>query len=145
MRGQPGPRPLNAERAATTGPRPQLKIGAVSARSSRISHRCPGMTGPRHNPTNGGKAPLNKRQPACANPRKSFTLSCTVPHLSSWMTQVWNRIYAVISITYTACRDGEIGRRSGLKIRRGQKPCGGSIPPPGTITVDLSMCLLGPP
>src|SRR5215469_17557641 len=29
-------------------------------------------------------------------------------------------------------RDGEIGRRSGLKIRRGQKPCGGSIPPPGT-------------
>ena len=30
------------------------------------------------------------------------------------------------------CRDGEIGRRSGLKIRRGQKPCGGSIPPPGT-------------
>src|SRR5579864_1187162 len=31
-----------------------------------------------------------------------------------------------------ASRDGEIGRRSGLKIRRGQKPCGGSIPPPGT-------------
>jgi hypothetical protein len=30
------------------------------------------------------------------------------------------------------CRDGEIGRRSGLKIRRAQKACGGSIPPPGT-------------
>ena len=29
-------------------------------------------------------------------------------------------------------RDGEIGRRSGLKIRRAQKACGGSIPPPGT-------------
>jgi hypothetical protein len=39
------------------------------------------------------------------------------------------RHYARIS----ASRDGEIGRRSGLKIRRGQKPCGGSIPPPGTI------------
>ena len=32
----------------------------------------------------------------------------------------------------TKCRDGEIGRRSGLKIRRAQKACGGSIPPPGT-------------
>src|SRR5438045_330501 len=29
-------------------------------------------------------------------------------------------------------RDGETGRRSGLKIRRAQKACGGSIPPPGT-------------
>jgi hypothetical protein len=29
-------------------------------------------------------------------------------------------------------RDGEIGRRSGLKIRRAQKACGGSIPLPGT-------------
>ncbi len=25
--------------------------------------------------------------------------------------------------------------RDGLKIRMGQKPCGGSIPPPGTITL----------
>jgi hypothetical protein len=33
-------------------------------------------------------------------------------------------------------RDGEIGRRSGLKIRRGHKPCGGSIPPPGTRPVE---------
>ncbi len=31
----------------------------------------------------------------------------------------------------TLCRDGGTGRRSGLKIRRGQ-PRGGSTPPPGT-------------
>ena len=36
------------------------------------------------------------------------------------------------SVICLSCRDGEIGRRSGLKIRRAQKACGGSIPPPGT-------------
>ena len=41
--------------------------------------------------------------------------------------KLWRNDYLGI-----ASRDGEIGRRSGLKIRRGQKPCGGSIPPPGT-------------
>src|SRR5215467_13209446 len=32
------------------------------------------------------------------------------------------------------CRDGGIGRRSGLKIRRAQKARGGSSPPLGTMT-----------
>ncbi len=40
-----------------------------------------------------------------------------------------------------AGRDGEIGRRSGLKIRRGQKPCGGSIPPPGTSKLFAPGCV----
>jgi hypothetical protein len=35
------------------------------------------------------------------------------------------------SIVAVLCPDGEIGRRSGLKIRRPQG-CGGSSPPPGT-------------
>jgi hypothetical protein len=38
----------------------------------------------------------------------------------------------LFSTITTSRRDGEIGRRSGLKIRRAQKACGGSIPPPGT-------------
>lgn len=47
-------------------------------------------------------------------------------------------------ISYPICRDGEIGRRRGLKIRRGQKSCGGSIPLPSPAIAKFASILLSP-
>ena len=55
------------------------------------------------------------------------------------MAKITKMIQPANLLMLFSCRDGETGRRSGLKIRRGQKPCGGSIPPPGTTLTHINI------
>jgi hypothetical protein len=68
---------------------------------------------------------------------KTDTFTYTVSHWLSWARKTYKAKPAVELSTSMISRDGEIGRRSGLKIRRAQKACGGSIPPPGTKRKDF--------
>jgi hypothetical protein len=71
---------------------------------------------------------------SCGNPRKFTTASLHDFISAAYAESKWSRISFVKSVIYTTGPDGEIGRRSGLKIRRSNPPWGFKSPSGHQIT-----------
>src|SRR5579871_84807 len=120
------PRPRRSESFADANPRDEETANWLI---------CNGVRGRTHK-----RAASCKMTTDCGNPLK-LTHLLTQLHIRHFDEGGDDHKDVIKSVIYGHRRDGEIGRRSGLKIRRGQKPCGGSIPPPGTtylVTVNSS-------
>src|SRR5579862_2526962 len=79
---------------------------------------------------------------------KTDTFTYSVSHWLSWARKTYSAKPAVELSTSMISRDGEIGRRSGLKIRRGESSVGVRFPLPAPyiliVYADLSIFVLRP-